>query len=48
MTTTTPSWLLEGEVGLCPCGCIGKRRKGSFVTKTITGAAGVLQQAMFA
>jgi len=48
VTTATPSWLLQGEVGLCPCGCIGKRRKGSFVTKTITGGAGVLQQAMFA
>ena len=27
------------EVGLCPCGCIGKRRKGSFVEKTLGGAA---------
>ena len=48
MTTTTPAWLLEREVGLCPCGCIGKRRKGGFVTKTISSAAGMLQQAMFA
>jgi cobalt ECF transporter T component CbiQ len=44
----TPSWLLEREVGLCPCGCIGKRRKGSYVTKTINGAADVLRQALFA
>ena len=43
----TPQWLLQGEVGLCPCGCIGKRRKGSFVEKTIRGATGLLQQALF-
>jgi cobalt/nickel transport system permease protein len=43
----TPGWLLEAEVGLCPCGCIGKRRKGSFVEKTLGGAAGLLRQAMF-
>jgi len=47
-TSTTPAWLLQGEVGLCPCGCIGKRRKGSYVTKTINGAARVMRQAMFA
>ena len=49
MTTnaTAPSWLLEGQVGLCPCGCIGRRRRGSFVEKTISGASGFLQQAMF-
>jgi cobalt/nickel transport system permease protein len=45
--STTPEWLLRGEVALCPCGCIGKRRKGSFVEKTINGSAGVLRQAMF-
>lgn len=43
----TPQWLLQPEVGLCPCGCIGKRRKGSFVAKTIAGAGGVLQAALF-
>jgi cobalt/nickel transport system permease protein len=43
----TPAWLLEGEVGLCPCGRIGKRRKGSFVEKTLNGGAGLLRQAMF-
>ena len=43
----TPQWLLRGELGMCPCGCIGRRRKGSFVEKTLTGAAGVLRQAMF-
>ncbi|HMC79210.1 MAG TPA: cobalt transporter CbiM [Acidimicrobiia bacterium] len=46
-SSATPRWLLEAEVGLCPCGCIGKRRKGSFVEKTLNGGAGVLRQAMF-
>lgn len=46
-TATTPAWLLQGEVGLCPCGCIGKRSKGSFVAKTLRGATGVLRQAIF-
>jgi cobalt/nickel transport system permease protein len=43
----TPQWLLQAEVGLCPCGCIGKRRRGNFVEKTIRGATGLLQQALF-
>ncbi len=43
----TPDWLTQTEIGLCPCGCIGRRRKGSFVEKTIGGAAGVMRQAMF-
>ena len=54
MSTTTdrperiaPDWLVRGEVGLCPCGCIGKRKKGSFVAKTLDGASGLLRQAMF-
>lgn len=42
-----PQWLLDGELGMCPCGCIGKRRKGSYVDKTINGASSVLRQAMF-
>ena len=48
MTTATPAWLVEGQVGLCPCGCIGRRKKGRFVDKTLAGAAGLLRQAMFA
>jgi cobalt/nickel transport system permease protein len=43
----TPTWLLEAEVGLCPCGCIGKRRRGSFVEKTLNDGAGVLRRAVF-
>ncbi|GAA3297828.1 cobalt ECF transporter T component CbiQ [Dactylosporangium vinaceum] len=44
---TAPAWLLRAEPGLCPCGCIGVRRKGSFVAKTLAGASGVLRQAIF-
>ena len=49
MTTTnaTPGWLLDTDVGLCPCGCIGTRRKGTFVEKTISGTSHVLRRAMF-
>ncbi len=43
----TPRWLVEGEPGLCACGCIGRRKKGSFVEKTIAGASNVMRQAMF-
>jgi cobalt/nickel transport system permease protein len=45
--TTAPAWLLAGEIGLCPCGCIGKRKKGNFVEKTMNGSANLLRQAMF-
>jgi cobalt/nickel transport system permease protein len=45
--SSTPGWLLQAEVGLCPCGCIGKRSKRGFVEGTIRGAAGVLRQALF-
>ena len=43
----TPQWLLTGELAMCPCGCIGKRKKGSYVEKTLTGGAGLLRQVMF-
>jgi cobalt ECF transporter T component CbiQ len=46
--TATPSWLKDPEVGLCPCGCIGKRRKGGFVEKTLSGGSSLLRQAMYA
>ncbi|MDQ1510483.1 MAG: cobalt/nickel transport system permease protein [Actinomycetota bacterium] len=42
----TPAWLLRPEVGLCPCGCIGTRRKAGFVEWTISGAAGLLRQVL--
>jgi len=47
-TLSTPAWLVQNEVGLCPCGCIGKRKKAGFVDKTIAGSAGLLRRAMFA
>lgn len=43
----TPDWLLTGELAMCPCGCIGKRRKRSFVETTLTGGADLLRQVMF-
>jgi cobalt/nickel transport system permease protein len=43
----TPKWLVSGELALCPCGCIGKRKKGSFVEKTLSGASNVMRSAMF-
>ncbi|HEX2805366.1 MAG TPA: hypothetical protein VHN80_04275, partial [Kineosporiaceae bacterium] len=46
-TGTAPAWLLQSELAMCPCGCIGKRKKGSFVEKTLTGAADLLRQVMF-
>lgn len=54
MTATTdtgrpvvPDWLLAQDVTMCPCGCVGQRRRGSFLTKTIQGASRLLQQVMF-
>jgi cobalt/nickel transport system permease protein len=43
-----PDWLVQRDVGLCPCACIGRRKKGSFVAKTLQGASGLLRQALFA
>jgi len=45
--TPTPDWLVRPEVGLCPCGCIGKRSKADFVEKTIGGASNLMRQSMF-
>jgi cobalt/nickel transport system permease protein len=42
-----PEWLLHGEPAMCPCGCIGKRKKGSYLEKTLNGGAGLLRQVMF-
>jgi cobalt/nickel transport system permease protein len=43
----TPGWLLSSDVAMCPCGCVGRRRKGSFVEKTLTGGSNLLRDAMF-
>jgi cobalt/nickel transport system permease protein len=45
--SATPAWLLRPEVGLCPCSCIGVRRKRSFVDRTIGGGSDLLRQALF-
>lgn len=45
---STPDWLLQREAELCPCGCIGKRRKGGYVQKTLDGGTNLLKQVMFA
>jgi cobalt ECF transporter T component CbiQ/cobalamin biosynthesis protein CbiM len=46
-TSRTPAWLVQAQVGMCPCGCIGKRTRGSFVQKTLSGGATLMRQAMF-
>ncbi len=42
----TPDWLLQPEVGLCPCGCIGTRRRGSYLDKTVRAATGTLRSVL--
>lgn len=42
-----PAWLFDGAFAMCPCGCVGTRRKGGYLRKTLTGAAGLLRQVMF-
>lgn len=42
-----PEWLLQGELTMCQCGCIGKRKKGSYVERTLNTGAGLLRQVMF-
>lgn len=44
---TTPDWLLRQPVGLCPCGCVGRRSKVSFVEKTLVGSSDLMRQVMF-
>lgn len=46
-SSATPGWLFGTDPALCPCGCIGRRRKGSYVQKTLTGGANLLRQVMF-
>ena len=43
----TPDWLVQPEIAMCPCGCIGKRKKGSFVEKTLKGGTSLMRQAIF-
>jgi cobalt/nickel transport system permease protein len=44
---STPDWLVHPEIGLCPCGCIGRRSKADFLEKTLGGAANLMRQSMF-
>ena len=43
----TPDWLISSQVGLCPCGCIGRRRRASFVDRTIGGGAALMRNVLF-
>jgi len=45
--TAAPDWLLREEVGLCPCGCVGRRSRRGFIEKTITGGADIVRQALY-
>jgi cobalt/nickel transport system permease protein len=42
-----PDWLLAQDVAMCPCGCLGRRKKGNFLSKTVEGGSRLLQQVMF-
>jgi cobalt/nickel transport system permease protein len=44
---SAPDWLVTQQVGLCPCACVGRRRKGDFVDKTIGSGARLAREAMF-
>ena len=46
-TTSTPTWLLDGDLAMCPCGCIGRRKKTGYVEKTIKGSSQLLRQVIF-
>jgi cobalt ECF transporter T component CbiQ len=46
VTRGAPAWLLQPQVGLCPCSCAGRRRKGGFVEKTLDAAATVMRRAL--
>jgi cobalt ECF transporter T component CbiQ len=46
--TATPAWLLEPQIGLCPCGCIGKRRRESYLARTLRGIATLIHEALSA
>lgn len=46
--STTPAWLLQSDFSMCPCGCIGRRRRRSFLEKSLTDGADVIRQAVYA
>lgn len=43
-----PDWLMsQGQIGMCPCGCIGKRKKVGFIEKTIKDVTRLMQEVVF-
>jgi len=43
-----PEWMLNnGEKGMCPCECSGKRKKTNFLEKTINDIAKLLKEVIF-
>jgi len=48
VSRAAPEWLVRPQVGLCPCGCIGRRSRAGFLARTIDGLADVTRQAVFA
>jgi cobalt/nickel transport system permease protein len=42
-----PDWLLQRELSLCPCGCIGTRRRGSYVVRTLAGVSDFARRSIF-
>lgn len=47
-SASTPAWLLTSDSATGPCGCAGRRRRGSFLEKTLTDGTDLLRQAMYA
>jgi cobalt ECF transporter T component CbiQ len=35
----TPGWLVRPEIGMCPCGRSGRRRRGGYLTASLDGIA---------
>jgi len=46
-TAVAPDWLLQREAALCPCACIGRRRRAGMVERTLAGTTALVRQAMF-
>jgi cobalt ECF transporter T component CbiQ len=42
----TPDWLVRPQVGLCPCGCAGRRRRTSYLAASLDGLSARLRDAL--
>ncbi len=42
-----PDWLLENNIGMCSCGCSGKRSKQNFIEKTLFDLSKLIRDAVF-